>query len=501
MMKKVGLTLFATAVYLPAVAQQKTAPFTITELVAPHVVADMEVINFLQAETPAIMVRGQDDNKNKLFSFYEVGSNAPDRTVRMPTEALYFDFAEVIEKDKQSLLFLDSSGVQIYDPESDEISRLVEVESIYKQDGSPLFSEKDFARDFNGDGLADLLIPDFDGYHLFLNDGTGGFEEEYLLDMQVEMRLSEMHSTPRYSQFPAYSLDANFDGRPDIAFQKDKAFVTFLQKPDGSFETTPVNVAFDIDIVGNSFAAQVASNERYADQTDLAETVIETIEDLNDDGIMDIVTQTDRAQGLFNRSSKYGFHYGYESNGLLSFNKEPDALINLDGITANPRHIDFASDGRVDFAGGAVNIGIGKIIGILLSGSVGIPVHFYPQNEDGSFSTKPAYKRKVSVDFDMSSGQSSVPVVEMTDIDLDGYKDLILSKEDDRLRVYKATPDKKKMFSSRYIEMQVRLPKNGEQVEVADLNGDGKGDIMLHYDRLGADGPERRNKVLVLLAN
>lgn len=501
MMTKAGLTLLATAVSLPVVAQQKTPLFSITELSAPHVVADLEVISFLQADSPSIMVRGQDDNKNKLFSFYSVGNSEPDRTVRMPAEALYFDFAEVTEKGKMSLLFLDSDGVQIYSAETDEISRLVEASSIYKQDGSPLFSGKDFARDLNGDGLADLLIPDFKGYHLFLNDGAGGFDEKYLLDMQVEMRLSELHSTPRYSQFPAYSMDANFDGRPDVAFQKDKDFVTFLQKPDGSFETSAVNVAFDIDIVGNSFAAQVASNERYADQTDLAETIIETIEDLNDDGIMDIVTQTDRAQGLFNRSTKYGFHYGFESNGLISFNSNPDALINLDGITANPRHIDFAADGRVDFAGGAVNIGIGKIIGILLSGSVGIPVHFYPQNEDGSFAAKPAYKRKVSVDFDMSSGQSSVPVVEMTDIDLDGHKDLILSKENDRLRVYKATPDKKKMFSSRHIEMQVRLPKNGEQIEVADLNGDGKGDLMLHYDRLGADGPELRNKVLILLAN
>jgi len=487
---------------------QDSEPFAISELIAEHGISKLKAVNFFAPGKVALVASGQDENERKLFSFFEMtgfemnGTNRhspePRLKVEMPEEAVFYDFAPIFDADRESLLFLNADGVQVFDPESSAIRTLTTVSSIYKQNGSPLFSQVDFARDMNGDGFADLLIPDFAGYQLLLNDGKGDFSNTTLLEMQVEMRLRG--NIPRYSQFPAYAFDVNFDGRTDVVFHKDNSFLAFLQQADGSYATVAEAYNFDIDIVGNSFGAQVASNERYSDQSDLAETVVETIKDINGDGIMDIVTQTDRARGLFNRSTEYGFHYGYESMGRVAYATEPTASITLKGITANTRHIDFAEDGRIDFAGGAVNIGIGKIIGILLSGSVSIPVMFYEQNEEGQFSEDPSYRKKISVDFDMSSGQSSVPVVEMTDIDGDGNKDLILSKDNESLRIYRATKGARKMFAKKAIEIDLKLPKNGEQVTTADLNGDGKGDLMMHFDRLGADGKDNRNKIVVLIA-
>ena len=501
--KKAALSAVLLAVSVGANAQDN-GPFTVTELTAEHGISALKSVNFFAAGTPALVASGQDDSERKLFSFFEMNGNnspaqAPRLKIEMPEDAIFYDFAPISDADQQSLLFLNASGVQVFDLESGAIKMLAAVPSIYKQNGSPLLSQVDFARDMNGDGFADLLIPDFSGYRLLLNDGRGGFSRSYLLDMQVEMRLRG--NTPCYSQFPAYAFDANFDGRIDVVFHKDNSFLAYLQKADGSYAETAEIYGFDIEVVGNSFGAQVASNERYNDQSDLAETFVKTIEDINGDGIMDIVTQTDRARGLFNRSTVYGFHYGAESSGHIAFSREPTAALTMKGITANTRHIDFGEDGRMDFAGGAVNIGIGKIIGILLSGSVSIPVMFYEQSEDGQFSEDPSFRKKISVDFDMSSGQSSVPVVEMTDYDGDGFKDLILSKDNEALRIYKATPGAKKMFTKKAIEIDLKLPKNGEQVTTADLNGDGKGDLMMHFDRLGADGKESRNKIIVLVAN
>jgi len=483
---------------------QDSGPFTLTELRTDHGISSLKIVNFFAPGKAALVASGKDDSERRFFSIFEMNGNnslapAPRLKIEVPEDAIFYDFAPVLGAEQQSLLFLNSKGVQIFDVATGAVETLVAVPSIYKQNGSPLFTQVDFARDMNGDELADLLIPDFSGYRLLLSDGEGGFSQPYLLDMQVEMRLRG--STPRYSQFPAYSFDANFDGRIDVVFHKDNGFLAFLQQADGSYAETAKSYEFDIQIVGNSFGAQVASNERYSDQSDLAETIVETIEDINGDGIMDIVTQTDRARGLFNRSTVYGFHYGYESKGRIAFRKDPTAALTLKGITANTRHIDFATDGRVDFAGGAVNIGIGKIIGILLSGSVSIPVMFYEQSEDGQFSEDPSFRKKISVDFDMSSGQSSVPVVEMADVDGDGHKDLILSKDNDALRIYQATPNARKMFARKAIEIDLKLPKNGEQVTTADLNDDGKGDLIMHFDRLGADGKDSRNKITVLVAN
>jgi FG-GAP-like repeat len=519
MIKTAGLTALIMSASAASQAQD-TKLFKQSELQTTHGISELKAVNFFTSGTAALMARGQGDMagrpegnpegksggkiSGKYFSFFEMNANgqfnaAPRMTVEMPEDAVFFDFAPIFDKDLQSLLFLNADGVQIFDPATGAVTMLAPALSIYKQHGSPLFNHVDFARDVNGDGLADLLIPDFGGYRLMLNDGAGGFKVEIILDMPVEMRVSG--STPRYNQFPVYAFDANFDGRMDVVFRRDNSFLAYLQQADGSYSTTAATYDFDINIVGNSFGAQVASNERYSDQSNLTETNIETIKDINGDGIMDIVTQTDRAQGLFNRSTEYGFHYGSSATGRIVYETAPSARLTMKGITANTRHIDFSNDGRVDFAGGAVNIGIGKIIGILLSGSVSIPVMFYEQDENGQYSEDPLYRKKISVDFDMSSGQSSVPVVEMTDIDGDGNKDLILSKDNDGLRIYKATPGQRKLFAKKAIEIELNLPKNGEFVTTADLNGDGKGDLMMHYSRLGADGKDKRNKIIVLIAN
>lgn len=506
MIKKIGLTagMVALSVSMSVGSDAQSAPFTTNRLESSHGISELKPVNFFSAGKAALMARGQENGRRKYFSFFEMDTDRtlnpePRLTVEMPEDAVFYDFAPVFHKDQDSLLFLNKDGVQILDSVSGSVRDLVAVSSIYKQNGSPLFAQMDFAFDVNGDDLADLLVPDFDGYRLMLGDGKGGFGAEMRLDMPVEMRVSG--STPRYSQFPSYAFDANFDGRKDVVFRRDKSFLVYLQQADGRYASSAVAYDFDINIVGNSFGALVASNERYSDQSDLAETNIETIQDINGDGIMDIVTQTDHAKGLFNRSTRYGFHYGYESNGRIAYDQNPAASILLKGITASTRHIDFSDDGRIDFAGGAVNIGIGKIIGILLSGSVSIPVMFYEQDENGGYSEDPLYRKKVSVDFDMSSGQSSVPVVEMTDIDGDGHKDLILSKDDDSLRIYKATSSGRKLFARKAIELDLALPKNGEFVTAGDLNGDTKGDLMMHYSRLGTDGTDKRNKIVVLIAN
>ncbi len=487
----------------PLSAQADT-PFTISDIKAAHSVSELKLVRFFAADNQALVVKGRTDAGNRIFSFYEMQEGnalavTPSVAVTMPDDALFYDFASVFDTGQESLLFLNDVGVQRFDPTTDSFEPFIALTSIYRQNSSPLFEQMDFARDLNGDGYADIIVPDFDGYWLRLNDGEGGFHSQILLDMQVEMRLSQ--GRPLYSQFPLHSSDVNFDGKPDILFQKDQSFIVFHQLLDGSFDTKPVEYDIDIDVIGNSFSEFVRSNERYEDQSDLVETRIVSVEDINGDDVIDIVTETDRAKGLFDRSTTYQFHYGAEADGKLMFNSEPSANVTLKGVTARNRYLDFTDDGRKDFVGGSVNIGIGKIIGILLSGSVGIHVNFYEQGADGSFGEKPTFRKKVSVDFDMSSGQSSVPVAEMLDIDGDKAKDMVISKDNDELRIYYATPGGKNMFRKKEVKLKIDLPRNGELVSVEDVNGDDKGDLLIHFDRLGADGTENKNRFLVLIAN
>jgi len=482
--------------------------FIKSDVTAQHSISELSVVNFFAPEQPVVVARGRSDANVRMFSFYETGEDGavngePRKMVSMPRDSLFFDFAPISHPEQQNLLFFDDVGVQVYNLQTGAVNQVIYTPSIYRQSVTPLFQQMDFARDLTGNGLADILIPDFQGYRLFLNDGKGGFPSEIRLNMQVEMRVGSTNprfpggTVPRYNEFPLYSADVNFDGLKDIVFLQDRSFVAFHQKDGGGFGREPQVYPIDIEVIGNSFAEQIRSNDRYADQSDLSETIIKTVEDINGDTVPDIVTETDNAQGLFNRSTVYRFHYGLKEHGGLAFRRDPDAVIKQDGITADTRHIDFTSDGRVDFAGGATNIGLMKIVGILLSGSASVQVSFYEQNDDGSFETKAKYRKKVSVDFDMSSGQSSVPVVEMTDLNGDGHKDLVLSKGQEKLRFYMATPNAKKMFAKKPTELALSLPKNGKFVSIQDVNGDARGDVLVHYDRLGMDGTASKKRFLV----
>ena len=94
-----------------------------------------------------------------------------------------------------------------------------------------------------------------------------------------------------------------------------------------------------------------------------------------------------------------------------------------------------------------------------------------------------------------------MPVTELADIDGDKVKDMILSKGTKMLRVYKATPNGKKMFARKSVDVKIDLPKNGELISSTDMNGDGKDDLLIHFDKLGADGASNTNRFMVLIAH
>ncbi len=499
---KVGLSAISLMLVgsIPASGQEL---FNIHEVNSGHPVESLQKINFPNSGQTSLLAAGRGENETKHFSIYPLTAeggvfSVASLSFTMPNDMLFYDIAKVDDKEKDSLLFMSAQGVSKLNETTGAIELLVPVETIYRQSYNPILEQVDFAKDLNGDGYADILVPDFAGYRLLVSDQKGGFLPEVILNMQVEMRMNGR--VPRYSQFPVYQSDVNFDGKDDIIFLKDRSFIAFMQQADGNFSVDSTTINFDLPIIGNSVAEQVLANEKYRDQSNLAASTVKEVKDINGDDIIDIVTVTDVAKGVFNRSQEYKYYYGQNENGTLAFSTDPSSNISLKGFSARNQHIDFTKDGTQDFVAGSVNIGIGKIIGILLSGSTGVDVNFFRQGEDGKYPKKPTFKKKVSVEFNMSSGQSSLPVVELGDIDGDGVKDLILSKNEKEFQFFMGTPTAKKMFARKAIKLKTKIPKNGEDVEVLDLNEDGKDDFIFHFDRLGADGDDVKNRFVVMFA-
>ena len=57
-------------------------------------------------------------------------------------------------------------------------------------------------------------------------------------------------------------------------------------------------------------------------------------------------------------------------------------------------------------------------------------------NQAGNYESKPNISKEVELNFSLSSGQSGSAVVKLADINGDGLKELILSNDDDELRIY-----------------------------------------------------------------
>lgn len=497
---------------LSGVARAQSALFTISDVVVDHDVRGrILAIPFFEAKGASVVAKGKDKDGARLFSFFEVDDTGrlngqPRLRIEMPDDAIFYDFADLGNTGAEDILFLSNLGVSIYNKQTERTELLVETSSIYRQGHSPRISNGSFAQDLNGDGYADLLIADFDRYHVFLNDQAGGFAPAISLEMSVEMRMAtsfgETGNTPTYSKFPVYLFDVNFDGLTDITFLRDQTLYAFLQIPDGAFETTAELIPLGIDVIGNSWAESARARDLNADQSNLKTTTVAELLDVNKDGIVDVYTQTIRAKGLFNRSNEHGFHFGQQGpDGLLSFSEEPDNSFTLQGGLIQHRTIDFSTDGRMDFMSAVLKVGVTKVIGALISGSINAKLHFFSFDGKNGYPDKADYTKNVSVKFDLSRGSSSQPLVELADINGDRVKDLIINDGTKGLKIYRgANKGDDRLFVKKAQRVVAELPKTGSNAQVADLNGDGREDLMVNFDRLGVDGQENRNRIRVFIA-
>ena len=139
---------------------------------------------------------------------------------------------------------------------------------------------------------------------------------------------------------------------------------------------------------------------------------------------------------------------------------------------------DLDGDGRVDFGMLSFKLGIGKIISMLLTGSVSFNMNFYLMGQ-GGYSEEPNVQRRVKLRLDLGSGRVAGNWVSVGDFTGDGVKDLLVQAGATQVDIYPGTGDAG-LFAKRPIEVAVDLSDQGS-VRLADLNHDGKDDMFMAY--------------------
>ena len=433
---------------------------------------------------------------------------------------LFVDVARIAERDR--LIMYRRGSIEWLDPDSGEQHPLVDLSIPYRayfEDGIP---NLDIARDLNGDGRDDLLLPDIDGFWLALQSEDGSFGPAVKLGPAEPFAGSNAYGEKRtYARvgitaenLPWYlsrvhRLDFDLDGSQDLVFWDGDQFLAYRQDESGGFGDAPgaftTDVEFDFDgSYGLAFQFGDASVPSmllgFGPRTQ--HTILQGFHDLNGDAVADLVTLTLEGRSPFRLRGRYNVHFGHPGPNGASFPAAADASFDSPGKAgglqpwgyASQRFFDFDGDGVNDAAIGAVDIGLGNMFGAIVGNSVSINLAFY-RIRNGEHGVEPDWTRNVRSPFaPLDKRGPMFPTILTGDVDGDGRADLLIGERWDELSVFLGVAGSEPV-AAQAISVTAPMSSDERNARIADLDGDGKDDVYIQHP--SADGTGR---IVVLMA-
>jgi len=459
---------------------------------------------FLRDATAAdLIVATATENNTKSLQLFEMQNGFyPDNAayeIALTEDVIFLDIAATVGRD-MLVVFYAGSAVQL-DPRTGATRHLIQFSSIYNAPVDQKIPKLDMVRDLNGDNLDDFIIPGFKGYEVYIQNHDGTFGNGISLNAPPIMDIS-FRDNPWYQARKIYHADVTNDGRADLVFWVVDKFMVYQQLADGTFTDEPVQFSPKVIFDAEGYEG-VSMRMGEEDQSDAQQQALFQLKDFTGDGIPELVTLAVKSQGVLKKSTTYNIHTGaglYPSESdsaymLPDFQVEPASTIRSRGIQFDLEEKDLNNDGQLDIIVSSVEIGVGKIIRALLTGSIAINLDFY-QMADGIYPEKPNLHREVTATFNMSSGDVFLPTVLISDINGDGQEDLAVQDGRDTLEIFHGVSNGK-LFERRANKVSVEMPRDPDLVESLDLNGDGKQDLLIRLEPEEDDNNTHRLKVLV----
>lgn len=453
--------------------------------------------NFISALGNELLVIGEDAEKRKVFALYVLDEQTKQyrqyHKIQPPESVSVFDLM-TDDKGLEKVLFINPNEILTLSFENKMISPLAENPSLYLNPKPQFIAKKELVKDLNGDGLDDIFISDFKNINVFLQKNNGEFNRTTLpIKAIVNMTTEDI----AFSEKPLFNVDTNFDQLKDIITLQDSKLRVFEQSKtlDFSLITSEITLPFKVSAV--PWWMLRGADGKSADQSNLKHRMLEAIEDINGDGIADIMVRLTNSSGVFDRQNIYEIFYGFNSKGELSFLSKPNTSISAEGTLSGLELLDINADGRKEILVSSFDIGISQIIGALLSGSIDQDVYVFSLDKNDEFTEDPLFEEEVDLNFSLSSGSTGRPVILLADLNGDKLKELVLSSGSKRLAIYRGE-NSDELFKSRSKRHKLKLPENGAMISAVDLNDDAKQEILVRYGK--QDPEELRHKIIVLSA-
>ena len=454
------------------------------------------------AELAVVNIDDNGDRRTRIYVFEE-DAWAPYLDTTLCRDVLFVDVANINGRDR--LITYEPGRLNWFDPESATEHALVAVTSNFNPPRSGEIPHVDLTRDLNNDDRDDLVVPDVDGFRVFIQTSDGAFASAVKVGSRTEMARFYGDNGYRYNPWARIGIhetDYNRDGRSDLVYWSDDRFEIHHQDEYGLFapetKTFTTDVAFDSDTITSLVAPHGVRRRRKDHQPvgDLEGRVLHSLTDQNGDGVADLVVFSLKGGSLWRMHSTYEVHFGEPTPDGTVFAPDVGTVIESDGIPFGLRQHDLDHDGQVDILITTIKPrllkAIGMIVGSLLTGTGSLDLEFYRM--DGSvYPDKPSATRKVR-SYPGGSGEKTAHLsVLIGDVNGDRRSDLLVQHSWEELHVYVGVPGRE-LFAQRPQKIKVAMP-NEEYTWLVDFNRDGKQDVLMHHP--SATEP---NRVTMLIA-
>ena len=453
------------------------------------------------ADLAAVHVDGNGDRRLRVFSFAEGAWSAADEATLRP-EVSFVDVARIEGRDR--LIAYGDGRLTWFDPETGTERELAAVTSDFSPPPRGEVLHVDIARDLNGDGRDDLVVPHGHGFQVLVQLPGGRFADPVAVGPSTG--LDGVYGADGYRYRPwdeggrIHEMDYDLDGRTDLVFWDEDHFAVHLQEERGLFAaeastTFTTEVAFDSDQIA-SLAAPTGIRSRRHDHMPEGESsgrVLHSLTDMNGDGVADLVVFSLEGGSLWKMHSSYEVHYGAAApGGGTEFSPGIGAVVQSEGILAGIDRHDFDGDGQVDVMltsfHPTVFSAIRVLVMSLLTGYGSFDLNFF-RMEDGLYADRSNAVREIRPKASRKTGEKTFwPAVLLGDVNGDGYSDLLVQRGRERLLIHFGVPGPD-LFARRPQRIAVTMPQGEEHTWLADLNRDGKQDVLMHHP--STTGPHR----------
>ncbi len=421
----------------------------------------------------------KDSRKRALLSYsYTADGWKPEWQQRLDADIALLQLNRDSDPQASSRLLGYSEGAVV---ELDTARRVfvskLSVPTIYRSDVSELESDVELGQDITGDGLVDVLVPDFEGWQFSAQNPDGNFAPVQRFGPRPAMGMGSNRYV-YFTAFEPYAFDHNRDGRLDIGFWKDNAMRVYYQGAEGSFAEQAVSFSPGVDIVSDAFFELTVGED--ADNPTGRQAILDGIEDLNGDSLPDLLVYSITGEGLFGKETSYEIYLGKEGiDGTLEFETTPSSAVGSGGIQIDVDRQDLDGDGQQEMIITSFKLGLGSIVRGLLSRSANLDLSVY-RLQDGRYPKKPNVKRRITAKLDLSEGEVFVPAVLAGDVDGDGLKDLLVQNGDDELKIFAGTGGDS-LFKKSAVDVEIALPLSSGKIDVLDIDTDGDDDLLVQF--------------------